>query len=101
MLDASGAVQGGVHPTAIVDDGAVLGADVVVGPYSVIGPDVRVGAGTHIGPHVLIERDTSVGESCRIFKGAVLGTDPQDLKYQGEYSELVVGDRTVVRESRP
>ena len=98
LLDASGAVQGGVHPTAIVDDGAVLGADVVVGPYSVIGPHVRVGAGTHIGPHVLIERDTSVGESCRIFKGAVLGTDPQDLKYQGEYSELVVGDRTVVRE---
>jgi UDP-N-acetylglucosamine acyltransferase len=98
FLDASRAIERGIHPTAIVDDGAELGPDVVVGPYSIIGPGVSVGAGTHIGPHVLIERDTSVGESCRIAQGAVLGTDPQDLKYKGEYSELVVGDRTVVRE---
>lgn len=91
-------VEHGVHPTAIVDEAAELGPEVVVGPYAIIGPGVRVGAGTHVGPHALIERDTSVGESCRIAQGAVLGTDPQDLKYKGEYSELVVGDRTVVRE---
>ena len=97
-LDASRDVRSGVHPTAIVDGGAVLGRDVAVGPYAIIGPEVRVGAGTHVGPHVLIERRTSVGEGCQIAKGAVLGTDPQDLKYKGEYSELVVGDRTVVRE---
>ncbi len=87
-----------VHPTAIVDGRAVLGAGVVVGPYAIIGPGVRVGAGSRIGPHVLIERDTSLGEGCRIGQGAVLGTDPQDLKYEGERSELMVGDRTVVRE---
>ncbi len=98
LLDPSRTVQPDVHPTAIVDDGAVLGAEVVVGPWAIIGPGVRVGARTRIGPHVLIERDTSVGEGCRLGQGAVLGTDPQDLKYKGERSELIVGDRTVVRE---
>jgi UDP-N-acetylglucosamine acyltransferase len=57
-----------------------------------------VGARTRIGSHVLIERDTTVGEECTIHQGAVLGTDPQDLKYMGEPTVLVVGDRTVIRE---
>lgn len=75
-----------------------MDAGVIVGPWTMIGPNVRVGAGTEIGPHVLIEKDTDVGEGCRISQGAVLGTDPQDLKYGGEDSRLVVGDRTVIRE---
>lgn len=87
-----------VHPTAIVDDDAELGAGVTVGPYAIVGPGVRVGAGTAIGPHVLIERDTILGQDCRIMNGAVLGTDPQDLKYAGEHTLLEVGDRTVIRE---
>ena len=87
-----------VHATAIVDDDAELGEGVVVGPYSIIGPNVSVGARTRVGSHVLIERDTTVGEDCRLFQGAVLGTDPQDLKYAGEPTRLVVGDRTVIRE---
>jgi UDP-N-acetylglucosamine acyltransferase len=87
-----------VHPTAIVDEGAELAADVVVGPYSIIGPDVKVGAGTIISAHVLIEKDTLVGAQCEISKGAVLGTDPQDLKYEGERTWLEIGDRTVIRE---
>lgn len=87
-----------IHATALVDAGAELGVGVVVGPYSILGPGVQVGDGTEIGPHALIERDTSVGEDCRISKGAVLGTDPQDLKYQGEKTLLEVGDRTVIRE---
>ena len=87
-----------VHSTAIVDDGARLGGDVVVGPFSIIGPGVAVGNGTIIGPHVLVERDTTIGEQCQIAQGAVLGTDPQDLKYEGEASHLYVGDRTVIRE---
>lgn len=90
--------EASVHPTAIVDDGAELGAGVVVGPYVNIGPDVRVGAGTVVGPHALIDRRTVVGEECRISQGAVLGTDPQDLKFQGEDTWLHVGDRTVIRE---
>jgi UDP-N-acetylglucosamine acyltransferase len=87
-----------VHETAIVDPGAELGEGVEVGPWALVGPGVRVGDGTVVGPRVLIERDTVVGEDCRLANGAVLGTDPQDLKYQGERSMLEVGDRTVVRE---
>ena len=87
-----------VHPTALVDPGAELGRGVTVGPYSIVGDGVVIGDGTTIGPHALIERDTLVGKDCQIAKGAVLGTDPQDLKYKGERSTLEVGDRTVVRE---
>ncbi len=87
-----------VHPTAIVDPRAVLGDGVELGPYAIIGPDVTVGAGTTIGPHALIQQDTEVGANCVIAKGAVLGTDPQDLKYEGERTRLVVGEGTTVRE---
>jgi UDP-N-acetylglucosamine acyltransferase len=87
-----------VHETAIVDSDAQLGEGVEVGPWALIGPGVRIGPGSVVGPRVLIERDTSIGEGCRLANGAVLGTDPQDLKYQGERSFLEVGDRTVVRE---
>lgn len=97
-VDAEARPEPQVHETAIVDDDAELEPGVVVGPYAVIGPRVTVGSGTEIGPHVYIERDTSVGEECRIFKGAVLGTDPQDLKFKGERTRLEVGDRTVIRE---
>jgi UDP-N-acetylglucosamine acyltransferase len=88
----------GVHPTAIVDEDAVLAPGVTVGPGSVIGPGVVIGADTRIASNVLIERDTVIGTGCRIHHGAVLGTDPQDLKYEGERAELVVGDRTEIRE---
>ena len=87
-----------VHATAIVDDAAELGEGVVVGPYCIVGPGVRIGARTTLAGHVIVERDTSVGEECRISYGAVLGTDPQDLKYAGEPTRLEVGDRTVIRE---
>lgn len=87
-----------IHATAIVDETAELGACVEVGPYAIIGPNVVIGDGTVIGPHVVIERDTHIGRECRIHPGAVLGGDPQDLKYQGEPALLVVGDRTVIRE---
>ena len=87
-----------VHETAIVDPAAELGEGVTVGPWAFVGPRVRIGDGTDIGPRVTIEKDTTVGEDCRLGNGAVLGTDPQDLKYGGEHSTLEVGDRTVVRE---
>lgn len=98
MLNPSAETTTGIHPTALIDASAQLADDVVVGPYTVIGPDVRIGAGTHVGPHVLIERDTTIGAECRIHNGAVLGTDPQDLKFGGERTELVIGDHTVIRE---
>jgi UDP-N-acetylglucosamine acyltransferase len=87
-----------IHPTAIVDAAAQLDRGVTVGPYSIVGPGVSLGEFTRIGPHVLIERDTTVGRECVIHKGAVLGTDPQDLKYGGEVTRLLIGDRTVIRE---
>lgn len=97
VLDTE-AVGGGIHPTAIVDRQARLGDGVTVGPYTIIGPKVTVGDRTRIDAHVLIQRDTVVGQDCEIHHGAVLGTDPQDLKFEGEDAPLVVGDRTVIRE---
>ena len=70
-----------VHPTAVIDPDAELGTGVRVGPWAIIGPRVQIGDGTEIGPRVLIEKDTTVGEGCWLANGAVLGTDPQDLKY--------------------
>lgn len=87
-----------VHATALVNSAAELGQGVSVGPWSLIGPGVRIGDGVAIGPRVLIERDTDVGEDCRIANGAVLGTEPQDLKYKGEETTLEVGARSVIRE---
>ncbi|HEX6925474.1 MAG TPA: acyl-ACP--UDP-N-acetylglucosamine O-acyltransferase [Longimicrobiaceae bacterium] len=90
--------SGGIHPTAIVDESAQIGEGVTIGPYSIVGPGVSIGPRTRIGPHVLIERDVTVGADCVFHKGAVIGTDPQDLKYDGEPTKLVIGDRTVIRE---
>jgi UDP-N-acetylglucosamine acyltransferase len=87
-----------IHPTAVIDDSADIGPDSVVGAYTVIGPNVRIGASTTIGPHVQIVRDTTIGDSCAIHHGAAVGGDPQDLKYGGERTELIIGDRTMIRE---
>ncbi|MSR23122.1 MAG: acyl-ACP--UDP-N-acetylglucosamine O-acyltransferase [Gemmatimonadetes bacterium] len=87
-----------VHPQAIVDPGAELGDGVSIGPWTMIGPAVKIGRRTVVGPSVLIERNTTIGVDCEIHKGAVLGTPPQDLKFRGEDTRLVVGDRTVIRE---
>ncbi len=88
----------GIHPTAIVDPGAQLGDGVEVGPYAMIGPNVTIGDRTIVGPHAYIEKDTRIGREYFIAKGAVLGTDPQDLKFEGEETLLIVGDRTTIRE---
>lgn len=87
-----------VHPSAIVDPGAQLGNGVRIGPYAIIGPNVVIGERTTVGPHALIEKNTEIGRDCTIAKGAVLGTDPQDLKYEGEDTRLIVGDETTIRE---
>lgn len=87
-----------IHPSAIIDPEAVIGEGVEIGPWTMIGPRVTVGDGTRIGAHVLVEKDTTIGTGCHLHQGAVLGTDPQDLKYRGESTTLTVGDRTVIRE---
>ena len=88
----------GIHPTALVDEGAELDASVTVGPYTVIGPHVRIGAGTSVGPHCVIEGHTTIGRDNRIFQFNSLGAIPQDKKYGGEPCELVIGDRNTIRE---
>jgi UDP-N-acetylglucosamine acyltransferase len=87
-----------IHSTALVDPHAELDSSVSVGPYTVIGPHVKVGAGTTIGAHCVIEGHTTIGRDNQIFQFNSLGAIPQDKKYAGEPCELVIGDRTTVRE---
>ena len=87
-----------VHPTALVEEGAELAEGVSVGPYALIGPEVRVGAGTRIGSHSILEGRTEIGAECRIGSHVIIGAPPQDLKYHGEPTWVVIGDRTQVRE---
>ncbi|MFT4242794.1 MAG: acyl-ACP--UDP-N-acetylglucosamine O-acyltransferase [Acidovorax sp.] len=87
-----------IHPTAIVAEGACLHPTVAVGPYAVIGPHVTIGAGTTVGAHCVIEGHTTVGADNRIFQFASLGAVPQDKKYAGEPTRLVIGDRNTIRE---
>jgi len=87
-----------IHPTAIVSKKAKLGEGLQVGPYSVIGDNVRIGSGTSIGTHCLIDGNTTIGENCQIFSSAVVGSQPQDLKYKGEKSFLEIGDNNIIRE---
>jgi UDP-N-acetylglucosamine acyltransferase len=87
-----------IHPTAIVAAGAELADDVVVGPYVTIGPKVRIGSGSSIGAHASIDGRTTIGRNNRIFAHAALGGEPQDKKYRGEDTELVIGDGNTIRE---
>ncbi|MDD2703291.1 MAG: acyl-ACP--UDP-N-acetylglucosamine O-acyltransferase [Candidatus Omnitrophica bacterium] len=87
-----------VHPTAVISKKAGLGKGVEVGPYTVIDGNVSIGEGTVIGAHCVIIGNTSVGKNCRIYTGAVVGAPPQDLKYKGEKSFLVIGDNNTIRE---
>jgi UDP-N-acetylglucosamine acyltransferase len=87
-----------VHPTAVIDPRAELGADVLVGPYAVIGPGVEVGESTEIQAHAVLERDTRIGRGCTIGYGAVLGSPPQDVKYDGSPTRVDIGDETRIRE---
>ena len=87
-----------IHPTALIDPGAELAADVEVGAYAVIGPDCRIGAGTSIGAHAIIEGPSVIGRDNRIHSFAVVGGAPQDKKYAGEPTRLEIGDRNTIRE---
>ena len=87
-----------IHATAIVDPSARIGTNVEIGAYSVIGADVQIGDGTTIGPHVVVQGPTRIGRDNHIFQFASVGADPQDKKFHGEHSELVIGDRNTIRE---
>ena len=88
-----------IDARAIVSPDAQLAPDATVGPFSVIGPQVRIGARTVIGPHAVINGPTTIGADNRIFQFASIGDAPQDKKYRGEPTQLLIGDRNVFRES--
>jgi UDP-N-acetylglucosamine acyltransferase len=87
-----------IHPTAVIDKRAELHEDVDIGPYTIIDADVRIDRGCHIGSHVVIRGPTEIGQDNRIYQFASIGDDPQDKKYAGEYTRLVIGHRNVIRE---
>ena len=88
-----------IHSTAIVEDGAMLGADVTIGPYAHVGKNVVIGDGTVVKQGAIIDGHTTIGSMCQIFPYACIGMKTQDLKYQeGSVSYVEIGDRTVIRE---
>ena len=87
-----------IHPTAIVHPNSLIDDDAEIGPYCIIGEGVTVGAGTVIGPHTRIEGKTTIGQRNRFLGQGSFGTPPQDLKFKGERTELVIGNDNVFRE---
>ncbi|GGO26165.1 acyl-[acyl-carrier-protein]--UDP-N-acetylglucosamine O-acyltransferase [Gemmobacter aquaticus] len=87
-----------IHPMAVVEPGAEIGPGCEIGPFAVIGPEVRLGAGVVVKPHGVVTGWTEVGDESVIFSGAVVGEVPQDLKFRGERTRLVVGKRCRIRE---
>jgi UDP-N-acetylglucosamine acyltransferase len=90
--------EGTVHPAAVIDPKAKLAAGVEVGPFAVIGPEVTLGKNVKIHSHAIVTGHTDIGEGCEIHPFAVVGGPPQDMKYRGERSDLVVGSFTTIRE---
>ncbi len=88
----------GIDERAVVHPSAEVADDVTIGPFSVIGPDVKIGSGCWIGPHVTIEGRVTMGSENRIYPYSTVGLPPQDLKYDGAPTEVVLGDRNTVRE---
>jgi len=87
-----------IHPSAIIEDGAQLGENVSVGPYSIVGSQVKLGDGVRLESHVVVGGDTTVGANTHIFPFASIGLQPQDLKFAGEPSRLEIGFNNVIRE---
>ncbi len=87
-----------IHPTAIIEDGAIIGNNISIGAFSYIGSKVIIGDNTTILSHTLIEGDTIIGENNRIFSHCVIGSIPQDLKFDGGDVKLIIGDNNTIRE---
>ena len=87
-----------IHASAVIEDGAILGENVSVGPFAYIGAEVKIGDNTSVASHAVIEGKTTIGKNNRIFSHSAVGTIPQDLKFHGEDVELVIGDNNTIRE---
>lgn len=87
-----------IHNLAVIHKNAQIGEEVSIDPFAVIGENVVIGKGCKIGAHVVIDGDTQIGEYCEFYTGAVIGSPPQDLKYKGEKTRLVIGNHNIFRE---
>ena len=87
-----------IHPTAIVHEGAELGADVEIGPFAIVGENCRIGDGWVIAARATLERNVTLGTGVKVGIGTVLGGDPQDLKFKGEMTTVEIGEGTTIRE---
>jgi UDP-N-acetylglucosamine acyltransferase len=87
-----------IHPSAIIEEGATLGADCIVGPFCVVGAQVVLGDRVELKSHVVVTGDTEIGDDTVVFSFAVVGEIPQDLKFKGEQCRLVIGKRNRIRE---
>lgn len=90
--------MGRIHPTAIIEEGAQVASDVVLGPYTYVGPEVVIGSGTRLDQGAIVQGRTQLGSENHLFPYAVLGSVPQDKKYEGEPAALEIGDRNTIRE---
>lgn len=89
-----------IHPTAIIEDGAILGDDVKIGAYCTVGKDVKLGNGVELVSHVVVDGDTDIGDNTKIFPFSAVGTPPQDLSYKsGDKVRLVIGKNNTIREN--
>ena len=88
----------GIHPTAVIEAGAKIGNGVSIGPFSIVGPDVKLADGVELVSHATVWGHTTVGPNTRIFPFSSIGHQPQDLKFKGEESRLVIGANTTIRE---
>ncbi len=91
-------LKASIHPTATVHPTAILGRDVTIGPYTTIGEHVVIGDRTQIEAHVMVDKWCHIGQDCKLYFGSVIGSAPQDIKYGGEKSWVVIGDRNEIRE---
>ena len=87
-----------IHPSAVIESGAIIGENVSIGPFAYVGAQVIIGDGTTVASHAVIEGRTTIGKNNRIFSHSAIGTIPQDLKFAGEDVELIIGDNNTIRE---
>ena len=91
-------MRGRIHPTALVDASAEIGADVEIGPFAIVGENCRIGDGCVVAARATLERNVILGDGVKVGIGSVLGGDPQDLKFKGELTTVEIGDGTTIRE---
>ena len=87
-----------IHHTSIISEKAILGSNVIIGPYCIINENVKIGNNVNLKAHVYIDGNTTIGDDCTFFPYSSIGTSPQDLKYKGEKSKLKIGDNNIFRE---